>query len=288
VKTCIECSPEIGVGNTTTPSDSTRQLEEELAMEMLCNPDDIVFFCPVRNYWINSTKRCIKPQRNQHHKEYWNSSPGRRHHVSDEALFLAFDEQGCLFAVPQQQYHTFHHRFVHILVSSASHTERTFHIISLFCPNLRSCDIRFRVRLNSHIPDETAVMFPVQFLSNLMTGNMKHCVDEARDMYSNLLESNMIIMPITKKTLSATVALVNPNGIMTPEPNAGRSSFMLFLDPGNVVTPQDMSNIARRLRIFLNHLAQKGVHNRTDKPFNGGTYKYYKIPGTISIVLCDL
>ena len=121
-----------------------------------------------------------------------------------------------------------------------------------------------------------------------MTGNMKHCVDEARDMYSNLLESNMIIMPITKKTLSATVALVNPNGIMTPEPNAGRSSFMLFLDPGNVVTPQDMSNIARRLRIFLTHLAQKGVHNRTDKPFNGGTYKYYKIPGTISIVLCDL
>lgn len=131
-------------------------------------------------------------------------------------------------------------------------------------------------------------MFPVKFLSDLTTGNMKHCVDEARDMYSNLLESKMIIMPITKNTLSATVAIVNPNGVMTQEPNAGRSSFILFLDPGNVVTQMDMSNISRRLRVFLNHLAPKAGPDQTDKPFTGRTYKYYKIPGTISIVLCDL
>jgi len=131
-------------------------------------------------------------------------------------------------------------------------------------------------------------MFPVQFLSDLMTGNMKHCVDEARDMYSNLFECNMIIMPIMKNTLSATVALVNPNGVMTQEPNGGCSSFMLFSDPGNVVTSQDMTNIARRLRIFLNHLAPTAGHDQTKKPFNHITYKYHRIPGTTGIVLCGL
>jgi hypothetical protein len=36
----------MAVENTKSPSDPTRQLEEELAMEMLCKPDDIVFSVP--------------------------------------------------------------------------------------------------------------------------------------------------------------------------------------------------------------------------------------------------
>ena len=134
-------------------------------------------------------------------------------------------------------------------------------------------------RLNCHIPDDTVAMFPVQFLSNIMTGNMKHCVDEARDMYSNLLKSEMIIFPFLRNTQSATVALVNPDSVMTQKSNAESSSFVLFFYPGNVVTPQDMSNIARRLRIFLNCLAQMAGRDGADKPFNGSTYKYHRIPG---------
>ena len=38
--------PKIGVEYAHSPSDPSRQLEEELAIEMLCNPDDIVFSVP--------------------------------------------------------------------------------------------------------------------------------------------------------------------------------------------------------------------------------------------------
>ena len=43
---CVECCPAMGDENAKPSSDETRQLQEEFPMEMLCNPDDIVFSVP--------------------------------------------------------------------------------------------------------------------------------------------------------------------------------------------------------------------------------------------------
>jgi hypothetical protein len=112
-----------------------------------------------------------------------------------------------------------------------------------------------------------------------MTGDIKENAKEAAEMYPNLLECQLILMPFMKNTHSATVALVNPAGVVNEEFTHRSSSFMLLLDPGNEITSEDISGLSRRLRRFLNCLLDLRGYDCRDKKFDRKTFKMHKPTG---------
>ena len=140
----------------------------------------------------------------------------------------------------------------------------------------------FVIRFNCHIPDKTITTFPVSFLSRIMSGSIESVADEARIMYNNVFESDMMIMPFMRDSHLSVLALVKPKGVLSNQPKSRvkRTSFMLLVDPENVVEVKHISMITRRVRIFLNHLAHKdGSTTKNDKPFHKTAYDYIRIPG---------
>lgn len=128
--------------------------------------------------------------------------------------------------------------------------------------------------------------FPTSFLSRLMIcGDNRGNAGEALEMYKDLLNCEMIILPFMKGTHSAVVAVVNPGGVLDCKLSDRSGSFVLFLDPGKRVTKEDMSKVSRRLRHFLNRVKEAAVKagswTETETMFNGKNLPFFTVKGEI-------
>ena len=134
------------------------------------------------------------------------------------------------------------------------------YLIFLFCNTLH--------RLNAQIDDDDVIIFPVNFLPQVLTGKIDSVVVETLKVYPRLIYSRVIVLPIICDGQATVIAVINPIGIILPEFASRSVSVILSLHPGHDDTRPDLSNTARRLRLFFNKVVQYDTSCNSDIKFS--------------------
>ena len=137
------------------------------------------------------------------------------------------------------------------------------------------------IRLNAHTEDNDVSFFPTNFLEKVLYN--KHdwstSLELANQYYPELLTSRMIIMPFMEETHQSVLVLINPAGIIDDKYVDRSLSFMMLLDPSGRPKKKLTRTIARRLRLFLKHLAIMKNANTSDRTYTDETFKLYTPQG---------
>ena len=123
--------------------------------------------------------------------------------------------------------------------------------------------------MNAQVEYDDVSIFPLDFLPQLLSGDMNFVVREARKSHPCLMYSRWIILPVIHDGQATVFAVVNPIGLLVPEFAKTRGiSFILSLHPGSKESAPDMSSVSRRIRLFLNKLASEDTSIISDVKFD--------------------
>ena len=117
--------------------------------------------------------------------------------------------------------------------------------------------------------NEWVTILPAEFFNQVISAkDLNPLALEALRKYPNILSSRLIIMPLICKSQFSLYAVSNPMGIVNSDQLSRGVPFMMNLHPGSEATRPRVKDTSRRLRLFLNRLAnfdtKLGV---TNKPF---------------------
>ena len=136
-------------------------------------------------------------------------------------------------------------------------------------------------RLNAQTDDDDVIIFPVDFLPRILTGKMDSMVVETLRMYPRLIYSRIIVLPIICDGQATVITVINPIGIILPEFASRSVSVILSLHPGQDDTKPDLSNTARRLRLFFNKVVHYDTSCNSDVKFSSRNLKIYGPTGKV-------
>ena len=154
-----------------------------------------------------------------------------------------------------------------------------FQWIFLFLP------IYLITRLNAQTDDNEVIIFPIDLLPRILatSANIQPLVDEMMQNYPKFLHCRMMIFPMIVNGQATVFTVMNPIGLIVPEYALRGLSFMLLLHPGPDATCPNMTNVSRRLRLFLNRIKQCDVSLLSENRFNSRNLKIYKPTGESSV-----
>ena len=139
--------------------------------------------------------------------------------------------------------------------------------------------------MNAQGEYDDASIFPLDFLPQVLSGNMNFVVRKARKSHPHLMYSRWIILPVIHDGQATVIAVVNPIGLLVPEFAKTRGiSFILSLHPGSKESAPNMSSVSRRIRLFLNKLASEDTSIASDVKFDYKNLGYHKPEGEVFIM----
>ena len=132
--------------------------------------------------------------------------------------------------------------------------------------------------MNAHICKDEAIIFPVNFLSPIMTQDVNVTTREANELHPIFLASRMIIFPFCHNDKSSAFVLVNQGGITCSEMLDRSHPCMIILNSGSNIDPSRKSQIIRRIRTFLN-MAWSMIDSGNTTRFSCWNYKAHEPDG---------
>lgn len=105
--------------------------------------------------------------------------------------------------------------------------------------------------------NDLVTILPAEFFNQVMGAkDMNPLALEALRKYPDILSSRLIIMPMICKSQFTLYAVSNPMGIIKSDHLSRGVPFMMNLHPGGEATRPKRKDTSRRLRLFLNKLAE--------------------------------
>ena len=131
-------------------------------------------------------------------------------------------------------------------------------------------------RLNVQIEDDEAIMFPLDLLPQINSGDVRPVVDQVLEKYPCLIYCHMLVFPLICQGQATVFIVVNPIGLLLQEYKSRRISCILSLHPGSKDDNPNLSSVSRRLRLFLNRIAQSDALFQSEVKFNSRNLKCYQ------------
>ena len=151
----------------------------------------------------------------------------------------------------------------------------------MFCPIRKVLSFKRWYRLNGQTDDNGVIIFPVDFLPQVITNNVNSVVEEVLKKYPRFIYSRMIMLPVICDSQATIFTVINLIGVIQSEFTSRGISFILSLHPGPDDTRPNLSNISRRLRSFLNKAVQSNTNCYSDVKFTYMNMKIYKPNGKL-------